>query len=312
MRYLSKIMRIDESVEEVKVDKKDEKILLLLSSDSRISIQQIAKKLQLSRDVAGYRIKKLVEKGVISKFTLNLKYSDFFYTRFVILLQLREMPNEKENELHKFFLDYKEIVEVVSYFDKWDYQLIFQCKDIRILDSMINSFNKVFSSYVLDQEVMYLTTDFTAPKSSERFDSKDVELLKALLANSRMSAVELGQKTDLSSDAILYRLKKYSDMKFTIEINNNKLNLHTYDVLFSMRYFDDLQIAKLKTLIGQNKEIQDAHRLLGNWNLMLRIAVCEPMDLHRVVKKIRTAFIDNVKDFDIMHAYKELKNEPYL
>lgn len=303
---------IDENAKNIKLDVKDKKILELLAEDSRISFQQIAKELRISRDVASYRIKKLIEREVISKFSLKLDYSDFNYSKFIVLLQLTELSEEKEKEISLFIKKNKELVEAVKYFDKWDYLFVVQCKDMSELDTIINSFNKTFGFYVIDQEVLYLITDYSTSKSKETFDEKDIELLNTLLKNSRTSAVELGSFCNLSPDAILYRLKKYSKFKFTIFSNNNKLGFHTYDVLFSMRFFDKMQEAKLRTFLETQKEIRDTYRLLGNWNLFMRIAVKNPIQLHTIIRKFRTLFAGNVKDFDVIQAFKEIKNKPFL
>lgn len=309
---MSIMTRIDENAKNVKLDVKDEKILELLAEDSRISFQQIAKELRISRDIASYRIKKLIEREVISKFSLKLDYSDFNYSKFIVLLQLTELSEEKEKEISLFIKKNKELVEAVKYFDKWDYLFVVQCKDMSELEAIINSFNKTFGFYVIDQEVLYLITDYSTSKSKETFDEKDIELLNTLLKNSRTSAVELGSFCNLSPDAILYRLKKYSKFKFTIFSNNNKLGFHTYDVLFSMRFFDKMQEAKLRTFLETQKEIRDTYRLLGNWNLFMRIAVENPIQLHTIIRKFRTLFAGNVKDFDVIQAFKEIKNKPFL
>ncbi|MBU4308384.1 MAG: winged helix-turn-helix transcriptional regulator, partial [Nanoarchaeota archaeon] len=47
------------------MDKKDERILLELISNSRIPINQLAKKVGLSREVVNYRLKNLAKQKII-------------------------------------------------------------------------------------------------------------------------------------------------------------------------------------------------------------------------------------------------------
>ncbi len=56
----------------MKLDSIDVKILKLLLEDSRVSHKRIAELLKLSRPTVKSRIEKLVEKGVIEKFTIKL------------------------------------------------------------------------------------------------------------------------------------------------------------------------------------------------------------------------------------------------
>ena len=51
-----------------KIDKKDMKILANLFVNSRQSDSSIAKKVRLSKQVVNYRIKNLIDKGIIKTF----------------------------------------------------------------------------------------------------------------------------------------------------------------------------------------------------------------------------------------------------
>ena len=54
------------------MDEKDEKILKLLKEDSKLTIQQIAKKTLIPITTIHNRIKKLEKEGIIKKYTLEL------------------------------------------------------------------------------------------------------------------------------------------------------------------------------------------------------------------------------------------------
>ena len=58
----------------IDIDKKDRKILYQLDLDSRQTVTQIGRKVNLKKDVVSYRIKKLIKKGIIKNFyTLKMK-----------------------------------------------------------------------------------------------------------------------------------------------------------------------------------------------------------------------------------------------
>lgn len=59
------------------LDEVDSKILRLLLENSRLSISELAKMLNLSRPTVRERLKRLVERGVIRRFTLELDPSIF-------------------------------------------------------------------------------------------------------------------------------------------------------------------------------------------------------------------------------------------
>ena len=55
-----------------KLDDKDKQILNLLQENSRLSYTEIGNELDISEATVRYRVKKLVDAGVISKFTVLL------------------------------------------------------------------------------------------------------------------------------------------------------------------------------------------------------------------------------------------------
>ena len=56
----------------IHLDKTDIKILKLLANDSRISYAEIAREVHLSRMAVRERVMKMVEEGVVERFTVQL------------------------------------------------------------------------------------------------------------------------------------------------------------------------------------------------------------------------------------------------
>ena len=57
-----------------KLDEKDEKILHMLSDDSRLLWKEIGGDLGISANAARRRVLSLAESGVISRFTIDINY----------------------------------------------------------------------------------------------------------------------------------------------------------------------------------------------------------------------------------------------
>ena len=60
MRYLQKTQK----AKKIKIDAKDRKILSILSSNARIPLTRLSKKVALSRDAVSYRIKTMRKKAL--------------------------------------------------------------------------------------------------------------------------------------------------------------------------------------------------------------------------------------------------------
>ena len=69
-----------------KLDDKDKQILNLLQKNSRRSFTEIAKYLDVSEATVRYRVKKLIDAGVINKFTVLLDPRKIGYPTTGILM----------------------------------------------------------------------------------------------------------------------------------------------------------------------------------------------------------------------------------
>ena len=63
----------------IQIDDLDYRLLYLLSSDARLSIVNITKKLGITTNIARYRIKKLIKLDIIQGFRINIDISKFGY-----------------------------------------------------------------------------------------------------------------------------------------------------------------------------------------------------------------------------------------
>lgn len=77
------------------LDDKDKKILNMLQKNSRVSYTHIASKLRISEATVRYRIKKLIDNGVINKFTVLLDPKKIGYPIAGILM-VKIAPNHFE------------------------------------------------------------------------------------------------------------------------------------------------------------------------------------------------------------------------
>ena len=108
----------------MKIDKKDLKIIEVLKKNSRLSIRDIAKKTSIRPSTVHQRIGKLVEKGVIEKFTIKLN-NTAVEEDFIVFMYL----TTKEDLPASFFHD-KHVKEVFGVTGEYDLLLKLKFKDI--------------------------------------------------------------------------------------------------------------------------------------------------------------------------------------
>lgn len=133
------------------MDDLDIKIISILHADSRISITELSKLVNLSRPSVSERIEKLINAGIIEKFTLTV---DSNKTRFTIICFL-EMSNLKVRyeKLEKVLSDLDNIKDIYRVTGKSNYLVKAVFSSIMEMNSVLEELMKyshVETKVVLD------------------------------------------------------------------------------------------------------------------------------------------------------------------
>ena len=82
---------------------KDRKILAELEQNSRQSFSEIAKKLRTSKEVINYRVKKLVNDGIITRFFTEINLHQLGLQVYKIYFQFQNVTDAREEEMYQYF-----------------------------------------------------------------------------------------------------------------------------------------------------------------------------------------------------------------
>src|SRR3989338_6128160 len=121
----------------IKLDIKDKKIIALLAEDARMPLALIAKQVALSRDAVDYRIKRLVDVGLIIGFVPVLMLKKFGYYWFHVYLLLDETQKEKQHELIEALKNHPNIRSVMEYSERWVIEFILIAENAVEFDNII-------------------------------------------------------------------------------------------------------------------------------------------------------------------------------
>jgi len=131
------------------VDDLDFKILKVITSDARIPITEIAKKLSTTTTVVKYRIKKLLDLGVIQGFRTNIDFSKLGYQQFKVNMYLKKY--EKINQIINYIKHNPHLIYIDKSAGYADLELEFHLKSLeeihRIAQDLIVKFPGVTKNY---------------------------------------------------------------------------------------------------------------------------------------------------------------------
>jgi DNA-binding Lrp family transcriptional regulator len=327
--------RISEPVDlkPLKLDIKDRKILTLLSHDARMPMTQISRQVMLSRDAVNYRINRLIHNNIILKFFPLIDYSKFGYKQFHIFLIKDERNKEKSASMMESLKNHPNVISVIEYCDRWDLEVVLIAKsqedfdevftealsaytDIIINKEKINIIKNYYDSYVpTNVAVKIKMSDVAKPSLNEKMlegvslDLKDLNILKILSDDCRISSYKIGAMVKLSPDAVIYRIKRMYVQgiikRFTIMTNISLLERQWYTFVIEMKCFSKDSESKLIEFARDHPHIMTAYKTFGRWDVMMYLATPTTKELLRTFRDIKSVFSDIVKSYEIWIAYKE-------
>jgi len=310
------------------LDLKAKKILYELDVDSRQSNTEIAKKVGLSKQVVGFRVKKLVNEDIISSFHTVIDISKLGFTIHKNFLRLQNLSKEKESELIAFLKNNSNVVWIASCDGRYDLAFGTWARDMAYLDKTIKEFTQKFGQFVSERQIAtiirgeyfirdYLlekkttalrTSFFGAVPEKKEMDETDWKILFELGKSARSSSVEISKKVGISPDAVAYRIKKLEQSgvvrHYNIVPNEPKYPYLHYKVLMGMRNLTAVKETELIEFCRQHSNIVYVVKALGSWEFELDMEVENMEKFREIMMSIKSRFSDVIKDYSALHIYQ--------
>ena len=292
------------------LDNKDKKILGILANNSKIPKNQLAKRVQLSREVIDYRLKKLEEKNIILEYQTRLNLCAFSIMGNNLFLKLKYYDEKQEKELIEFLEKQKYTHFIAKVGGNYDYMIGFTIKKIMDLEIYIENLYDKFNDIILEHDTFTMLEEIKDNvatifdnKNEENFisikpmtkkpkiDDIDKKIISEIANNSRISSVEIGNKLNMTSSAITYRIKNLEKMNvilgFRTIIDVLKLEKQFYYISFNLNNLNKENKQKVKNEIISNSNIVFANHLSGKYSYVCWLFAEDNSDFYKIIKKIQ-------------------------
>jgi DNA-binding Lrp family transcriptional regulator len=144
---------------EMETDEADRMLLQLLSKNSRIGTNELAKKAQISPNTVRVKIKRMQDEGVIKRFTISINEKLLGIERQDMLISLRNLGQEREKELEEFCKQENRITFMLRAIGKWDLTLTVDSKGQADFQDFLTSFRSSFSDIINEFEIAGIMED---------------------------------------------------------------------------------------------------------------------------------------------------------
>ncbi|MDO8460747.1 MAG: winged helix-turn-helix transcriptional regulator [Nanoarchaeota archaeon] len=315
-------------IESINLNEKDRKILVQLDKNARQSDSEIAKKARISKQVANYRIQKLLEKGVITSFYTIINTGLIGFNSYYVFLQLERINKKQEKDLLERIkrLDY--VGWLVSGVGRWDAALLIYADSISTFDKSLNEVIKIcgehlheydFTTLIESEHIKYKllgketieSVKQTEKKEKVELEEKDKKILEEISQNARISIVKLSEKTKIPLHVVRYHLNQLIKngiiIGFKPKINVNKLGYQWHLILIQLNNTSEKRKQDFINFCRQHKNVYYVTNTIGKYNLMIDIHVMNTEEFKEVLLDFKEKFSDIIKLYESLVIFDEYK-----
>ena len=313
--------------EEIKLDKKDKKLLYLLDIDGRMNYSQLAKKTQMSKQLVKYRIERLEKLGIIRGYYTMIDTSRLGLTAFRVYLKLKNITPEKKNEILEYLKNQKHIWAIVLIAGKWDIALGISVSNIyefyELWDTLLENHLENIKDYktsIYSPIYHYAKAYILGEKDNSKirilggreraqFDDKDLQLLIAISKNARISLLDLAEKVNISAELASYRLKQLEKrgiiQGYRAMIDVSKLGYHFFKAEIRLSTYKNIK--QIMQYCHQHPNIYQIDKTIGGETLELEFHVKELQEMLDIIAEIEKLFPKTIESFDYITVLSEEK-----
>jgi len=262
---------------DIKLDKKDWKILYELCENSRISRNLLAKKLGMNKNTVEYRIERLLKISFIKRFFVSINSEVLGYINFNLLIKLKR----ESQEFKDYLVNSPFTLVVEPFIGEWHFLADITVKDIRDLYGLIanlkEKFSEIIDSYELHptlysiklEQIPFEIEGIEKPKAIDfkqskkvDCDEKDFSILKELSNDATISYIDLGKKLDMTYETVSLRIKRMLNegiiKKFSSLISLHLIGYDFYFVIVSLRHLSKSRETDFTNYIRSSSNIRYA------------------------------------------------------
>lgn len=314
------------------IDAKDRKIMLCLDRNSRQSITSVSKKTHMARNIVEYRIRKLQQEKIITKFVTEVALGKIGFFTFKIYCQITGLSQDEERKMYKELVESDDFIWVAKCEGRWDLLLASYARNViefaRVKDRFLQDYGRHVADYaiaIIDEayvlERTYLTENERREKEElyiggaeiVKLDNTDKLLLKIMANNARCTTVELATRVGADARTVMSRIKameKFGVIQgYTTFFDMKKLNFQFYKICIYLKEPDQRKYRRLVDYCKNLGYVVHLIEVIGPWELELEVEAPSNEKFQELSNGLRNNFSEIIKKVESVIISDEMKLE---
>ena len=313
----------------------DKNLTFISSENARAKLRDVAQLLRKSSQRLKYSWRMMEKEEVIYGPHAVFDYAYFGLLLFRIYFKGGYSSEKDKNNIIKKLSDNPYIVAVYELSGGFDLAIEMEApnpsrfnKELKKMIEMLPTLNKYRISLNLVTHLYprsYLTKSIdlvsSIPKeiviggdrAVEKFDDKEMKIVKGLLENSRMRWNSLAKKTELNIKTVNKVVKGLRERKiirgFKYILDTDKLEIYKFRLFLNLHNVSKERETELIDFMSKTREIVQINRTVGDWDMEVDIESFNKAVIRQLVIQLRENFKDLIENFNSIEFYRYYKRE---
>ncbi len=309
-----------------RLDAKDQRILSALSIDARQSLSSIGRKVGLSEEVVNYRLRNLLQRKVINKFTVELDSFKLGYKAYRLYIRLEGANAKKEQEIYSYLKNIRGADWIAACEGRYNLVFRFMVRDEFGLNEFLDDLSDRFSQYIREKDLTiplewhfyHGESGVFQPGESKygllrgrkkiEVDEKDLKILSILSDDARTPSSKIAKRVGLTPNAVKYRLKRLEGERvitgYEMVVDRTKLGMFHYKLLMHFQKANEEKIMRLVRHCEELPNLVFLVRAIGPWDMDVDLDFKNTVELHNSVLELTSTFKDLVRNYETLSIFK--------
>ena len=311
------------------LDVKDRKILFYLLQNSRQPLNTIAKQVGISKELASYRIQRLLKNKIIMNFYIIVNFERLGYTLWQVFYKFININPKMKEEIIQFLVNQKYTMYVSLIEGINDLQIDLYLGNPRQFEKLMEDIRKKYYFYLSFQSsrtpinAEFYTYSFLVENAVKKqlinwiwgqqmysIDSLDFNILIELSKNARMPIKEIANNLKSTVSTINYRIKKLEKefiiAQYTMNVDWSKLGYRWFHLQISLR--DYRKKNEIIHYMHKNPYlIRQFKFLILDMDLHFTLLLRNMQELRSIIEDISTQFPDTINDYHFYSTFQVYK-----
>ncbi len=305
----------------VKLDLLDKKILYFLELDSSMPVSALSKKVKRSKEVVGYRIKRLIDNEILLGCSAIVDTAKFGYFTFRVYLKWQNMTLEQKKQFYSEISKNKNIWTTTILHGDWDFAFFIGVKHsdyINLFHSIWGDLQAKYKDKIASSKIAIYAPVYNFNKTFfmdgnveiiERvygvgsiidFDELDERIIYLYASDVRQPLIRIADALEVSAETVRQRIRRLEREKVIvgckININLPKLGFQGYRVDFSLN--STQRNNELFEYLKQHKYFYQINKSIGGADFETEIVVSSLNHLLEILEEVVRRFSNVIRSYN--------------